>query len=266
MPDYDLKGLQASSKYQLSEMVGATGLPDDWTEFRSSAREICDHFLTLAAASLLADMKVDFFFQNLCRAAENWRRFASTSRVHYVRQVPLAYNAPILAAIIANEKSILQRIVLELPKQYLQGEEYEDQFLLTKILALLAARDCQPNEEIQANLAQLDDVALDSLKPALVKALLNLEDLTEDDFWSNFEVALYQHNEYVEAKLKSVATKISQFAAHRFIWFEGLVWLRLALIRGYTPPGRSIQYCPDEALEHRPRPFLNDWPLVPLAP
>lgn len=61
MSDYDLKGLQASSKYQLSQMVGAARLPDGWAEFRASAREIYDHFLTLAATSLLADIKVDFF-------------------------------------------------------------------------------------------------------------------------------------------------------------------------------------------------------------
>jgi hypothetical protein len=70
MSDYDLKGMQASSMYQLGNTIGTVNFQVDWMQFRSEVREICDHFLTLAAASLLADMKVNFFFQNLCRSAE----------------------------------------------------------------------------------------------------------------------------------------------------------------------------------------------------
>lgn len=93
--------------------------------------------------------------------------------------------------------------------------------------------------------------------------MLGLQGLTEDDFWGFFIDALYIHEQWVERKNNSVATSIPGFLAHRYIWFEGLAWLRLARINGFTVPSAGILYCPDEVLEPFESAFQEDWPLVP---
>jgi hypothetical protein len=263
MSDYDLKGMQGSSMYQLGNTIGTVNLQGDWMQFRSEVREICDHFLTLAAASLLADKKVNFFFLNLCRCAENWRHFLVSSRDHFGRHVPLTYNAPLYAAIIADDKTILQGLVEALPGHWLKGEEYEDDYLVCKLHALLAANHCQLNNEIINHLDTLAEVAEEPINSILFKALLGIDKLQEEDFWSQFEAALYAHEKFIERKMNTVTTNIKQFIAHRYIWFEGLAWLRLAQAKGFTLPSKSIMFCPYEALETMPEAYAGDWILVP---
>lgn len=264
MSDYDLKGMQDSSKYQLSEMIGVIRLESDWANFRAQTRVVCDHFLTLAAASLLADMKPNFFFLNLCRCAENWRRFLVSSRDHFADQPTLSYAAPLHAAIISQDTSLINGILENLPAAYLKGQEYEDRFLVAKLLALLAANACQSSAVIEENLEALSKLDTQPVKVELFKALLEIDELKEEDFWSSFETALYSHEEETEKKIKSVVVKITEFIAHRFIWFEGLAFIRLAQTKGFTLPSNDIKYCPEEALGKMPQSYDGDWPLVPL--
>lgn len=264
MVDYDLKGMQAVSKYQLGITIDTVFLGDDWVQFRSEARKICDHFLTLAAASLLADMKIPFFFQNLCRSAENWRHFLVSGHDHYHQQITLNYNAPLYAAIIADDTRIIQGIVDALPASFLKGEEYEDRFTTCKLHALLAMSRCALNDEIKSLLDVLVNAEKEPFNSILFKALLGLDDLGEVDFWEQFETALYAYEELVESKKVTVTVKISEFIAHRYIWFEGLAWLRLALGKGFTLPSNTIAFCPDEALEKMPEPYQGEWILIPL--
>lgn len=264
MADYDLKGMQAVSKYQLGITIDTVFLDDDWVKFRSEAREICDHFLTLATASLLADMKIPFFFQNLCRSAENWRYFLVSARDHYHQQITLNYNAPLYAAIIADNTRIIQGIVDALPVSFLKGEEYEDRFITCKLHALLAISRCTLNDEIKSLLGVLVNAEKESFNSILFKALLGLDELGEAEFWEQFETALYAYEELVESKKAAITVKISEFIAHRYIWFEGLAWLRLALIKGFTLPSGAIAFCPDEALEKIPGPYQGEWILIPL--
>lgn len=256
--------MQDSSKYQLSEMIGVVRLDGEWSQFRVHTRSVCDHFLTLAAASMLADMKPHFFFLNLCRCAENWRRFLVSSRDHFAVQPPLSYAAPLHAAIIAQDKTLIRGILENLPASYSEGEEYEDRFLATKLLALMADSGCSPNKPIDEALSALEKTTMQPLKTQMFKALLGKDDLQEEDFWSEFETALYLYEEETEAKVKSVVVKISEFIAHRFIWFEGLALLRLAQAKGFTSPSADIKYCPEEALAKMHEAYVGDWPLIPL--
>ncbi len=264
MADYDLKGTQADAKVELSQFIGRVRLAGDWQNFRADMRVICDNFLTLAAASLLADMKVNFFFLNLCRCAENWRRFLLTSREYFHRHVPLTYNAPLYAAIIANDPNIVRGIAAALPQDWLPGEEYEDEFRKLKLYAQLATNGVALDKAVEEQLHLLEAAEQEPMVSGLFKALLGIDDLTEEDFWSQFEVALYAHEEQTEQKINGVATKINQFIAHRFIWFEGLAWLCIAKHRGFVLPSANIKYCPDEALGVMPEKYNGDWPLIPL--
>jgi hypothetical protein len=236
----------------------------DWLSFSVKAREICDHFLTLAATSLLADMKLPMFFLNLCRAAENWRRYFIASKQFYQEQAPLLYNAPLYAAIVANDVSLINSISSALPKIYKKGEEYEDNFHLSWLLILLTQSHCQSSDLIEEHIRSMSMCAKDPLKIDMIKALLTQDELTEDDFWSFFETALYAYDEEVQKKINTATTSLTAFIAHRYIWFEGLVWLRLAQTKGFTLPSGAYMFCPDEALGKMPEPYAGDWLLIPL--
>lgn len=101
-----------------------------------------------------------------------------------------------------------------------------------------------------------------SMNSDLFKALLGLNELTESDFWSNFETALYAHEMATEERAQSLTTK-STFVTNRFIWYEGLVWLTLAKRRGFTQPSSAYKYCPAEALQKSPKVYdMYDWILI----
>lgn len=264
MSTYDLKGFQESAVYQLEEAKGAIILDSDWSDFSLRSRRVSDYFLTLGAASLLADMKPALFFMNLCRSAENWRRFMLSSQEHFKQRPSLMFNTPMYAAIVAQDKTLIKGICDVLPEQWKEGEEYQDQFHATWLPALLLLNDCQLDDQIEAHLTALEESEEEPLRSDLYKALLNLDDLDESDFWNQFNSALYAHEETIEKRVSSASTDIQRFIAHRFIWFEGLVFLRLALINGFVLPSKSIMFCPDEALAAMPEPYRDDWLLIPL--
>lgn len=262
MSTYDLKGFQQSASYQLDEAKGTIVLGKDWKLFSAQSRQVCDHFLTLAAASLLADMKPALFFMNLCRCAENWRRFMVSAQEHFQQRPSLIFNTPVYAAIIAQDTSVLTGICEALPKQWQEGEEYPDQFHLTWLPALLQLNGCQVDDNVETHLQVLEEAEPERCE--LYKALLGLEELEEADFWNQFNSVLYAHEEDIEKRINSVSTDTPRFIAHRFIWFEGLALLRLALIKGFVLPSHSIMFCPDEALMALTDKYQGDWPLVPL--
>lgn len=165
MQKYDLKGLQASSRYQLNAMIDKFPLDGDWRNFTRISREICDHFLTLGAAALLADMKVDLFFHNIARCADNWHRYLVSSREYFGEQVTLTYGAPIFAAILANDTRLIHRIVRDLPRKFKKGEEYEEYFLFLKLMLNLAAMEDSHSSAMQADLDRFRKIASMTIRP-----------------------------------------------------------------------------------------------------
>jgi len=245
-------------------MYGAIRLDGDWPGFRNSCRSVCDNFLTLAVASLLSDMKSELFFQNLYRVAENWRRYLVSSATHFKKRTSLLYNTPLYAAIIANDSDLLSEVANVLPTGWSKSEEYEDQFHASMLHTCLSLNGCRLSDQAKLLLQALVNCETDSLRSDLFKSLLGVDDLKETDFWESFENALYTHEEYVNGRVASIATNIRQFVPHRYIWFEGIVWLRFAISKGFVLPSKMIAFCPDEALQKYPRAYFNDWKLVPL--
>ncbi len=263
MATYDLKAFQQNAIGQLEELQGAIRLDDDLSNFRKVTRMVCDNFMTLAAASLLADMKPDLFFQNLWRSADNWRRYLLSCAGHYDKPPTLLYNSPLYAAIVTDDSELLAAIAKALPKSWQQGEEYEDQFIISKLLLSLSQNGQKSDRDVETSLVALEACEEDSTQSDLVKALLGLEDLKESDFWSYFETALYAHEEVIQDRVSSFTTKVTHFIPHRYIWYNGVVWLRLAIKKGFVLPSKSIMFCPDEALDLSPRSYKKDWLLIP---
>ena len=265
MAAYNLKTLQENAIYKVeNELIGKVSLSSEWSDFRHVSRQVCDNFMTLATASLLADMKPALFFQNLRRSAENWRRYLVSSRDHYKTPSPLHFNSPLYAAIIADDMALLNEIKQAMPTQWQKGEEYQDKFHVSWLHLLLCINGCQLDEKIEEHLTALENCAADNNQLDLFKALLGLEELTEEDFWSQFEHCLYAYDETVEKRVLALTTSVIQFAPHRFIWFEGLAWIFLALKKRFKLASSLYLYCPDEALEKTTENYLNDWLIIPV--
>lgn len=259
----DLAAMRDDAIRRIERTIVEIAPGKEWQDFHDEAAALCNEFLILAAASLLADMKPNLFFLNLCRCAQNWRRFMSLSRSKYQRTIPLKSNTPFLSAVIAGERSILQAMIEVMPAQWLPGQEYQDNFHITWSLVLLANNQVKLDDRVKAHITALEACEAEPSRILLVKALFGLDGLKPGDFWEQFENMLYQQEEIREEKTKSVSTSITRFAAHRYIWFEGLAWLQLARRKGWRFPTKSFHYCPDEALQEMPEPYAGDWIFMP---
>lgn len=265
MSTFDLKLLQTSATYELQENRYFLNYDSSmWSMFKKNSRAVCDNLINLASASLLLDMKVSLFQQNLCRSAENWRCYLYSSK-HFFGEAPtLGYTSPLYGAIVAGDTTLLKSLAAVLPNKWVEQTCYEDSFHITLLHYLLSINGCKVDEAVNEHLSSLADCASDALVVDLFKSLLGLDDLTELDFWANFESALLAREDHVDLMVANIATKVTQFGAHRYIWFEGLVWLKLAKQKGFTIPSDAIIFCPDEAIACRPVMYAGDWKVIPI--
>lgn len=264
MPNYDLKSYQESATFQLQKIRSEDFGELDWKTVSRKGRQICDYFLALSASCLLVDLKPHLFFTNACRAAENWRRWALLGRKKFQQEVPLLYHLPVLAALVADDTPLIKRVHEAMPRVHNKGEEYEQDFITIRLFYALTLHGFDATPEVLSQLDTLEGVDSEPNRTIMFKALLGEDELVESDFWSAFENALIVHEEMVAERVASATTSISQFIAARFIWFEGLVWLKLAKKRSFIQPSASILYCPDEALIEAPSRYNGDWQLIPL--
>ncbi|NOY73494.1 MAG: hypothetical protein GXP14_14200 [Gammaproteobacteria bacterium] len=261
--DINLGDIREDAMYRINQSIFSIAPNADFTDFESQTKVLCNEFLILAAASLLADMKPSMFFLNLCRCAENWRRFSNLSQTCFHRLPTLLYNTPYYAAVIANDKQLIQKLINTMPEEWSKGEEYEAQFHETCLIMLLSANNVKQDKNVIKHLSLLEACEADSAQTILTKALLGLDELTADDFWAQFEISLYEHVEEIEERAQMASTSITNFAAYRFIWFKGLAWLRLAKIRGFEFPSSGYIYCPEEALLPMSEAYKGDWIIMP---
>ncbi len=80
---YTLSLLKEDAVFDIEYWIDSIHTQMPWLAFEDASRTLCDNFLTLAASSLLANLKRDMFFLNLCRSAENWRRHLVVNHQHY---------------------------------------------------------------------------------------------------------------------------------------------------------------------------------------
>lgn len=158
----------------------------------------------------------------------------------------------------AQSEPLLELLTQAMPKNYQKGEEYEDQFHATWLWMLLSSNKTRLNADIEDHLTALENCEKEPVRTMLFKALLELDDLHEEDFWNEFETALYAREEYIQEQVAGNAY-ILTLVPHQYIWYEGLVWLRLAGMKGYSNHNGVFKFCPDEALQSMPIPYSNDW-------
>ncbi|HYO52411.1 hypothetical protein [Archangium sp.] len=106
------------------------GTAEDLVEL---VREVCMHFHTLATTTLLIDANPQYFFYNLCCAAENWRRLLAHLHAQGASLPPASHNTPLLGAVAAGQWE-LARALCRLSATVRGEEEYEDEFAWAHLL------------------------------------------------------------------------------------------------------------------------------------
>lgn len=262
MADFDLQRMKETCKYQLAGKAGNFVLPKNAVLFHQQAREICDQFLTLACASLLSEYKPDYFFSNLARCAVNWQNFLMCHYHLYERHAPLRYTAPFHAAIISQEPLLIQGLLKTLVREQIPTEEYPAQIYKTRLLLRLSIEKDVASSETLRWLEKFKELTDEEESITMFTALADPQKITQAEFWEAFESALFLHETATLKKIKSVSTAVTRFTPHRYVWFEGLCWLHLALQYGYKLPSVGIKYCPDEALSKPSQSYANDWHII----
>lgn len=266
MADYELKGYQESAKFHLAQVAGNFVIPSEPFKFYLGTRKVCDAFLTLAVASLLGDFKIEFFYSNLARSAVNWKNYLLCHHVMQKVHAPVRYTAPYYAAIITGDIGLMKALMSSLNRDYIPGHELESVFYKLRLMLLMASSDRVNIEVEKKHLVSFSNADGDDASVSMFSALIDDSDVSESEFWDTFETSLYDYEEQVASKMKSVSTRIERFISHRYLWLEGVCWLRIAIKRGFTLSSTSIHFCPDEALGGMPVPYAGDWQVIHADP
>lgn len=225
-------------------------------------RELCRGFVNIAAATLLLEGRSQPFFLNLCRAAENWRRLLVHLERRALRPPPASWGiTPLAGVIAAGHWSLAAKLAESLPaERQTLDEEYAVEFAWTSTLGALVLHS-ERGVDPDAQLDNLTRASREDCWPALARALV---EASSPAFVSAFTDALAVHEARTEAQARRFTTREDHFAAHRYLWFEGLALLRLARKRGLDIPDVRYRYCPPLAQVPMKESYQGDW-VAPLG-
>ncbi|MBZ4417487.1 immunity 49 family protein [Myxococcus sp. RHSTA-1-4] len=220
-------------------------------------RELCRCFVNIAAATLLLEGRSQPFFLNLCRAAENWRRLLVHLEQRQQPPPPASWGLTPLAGVVAAGHWELATRVAERLSAHRRKEEgeYAVEFAWASALGglvLHAARGEDPTSRIQ----ELARVSREECWPTLARALVDGDSAA---FLPAFADAHALHEARTEKLARGFTQREDRFAAHRYLWFEGLALLRLARKRGLDLPAERHHYCPPLAQAPMTEPYQGDW-------
>ena len=260
--DIDLIGFKEDAIRNIENNLFLISSNLDWDTFYRKTSKLCDNFLIIATANIMIDSTPSNFLHNLCRVGENWRRLLYFANTHYEQRISFFKDYPLHAAVIVQQKNLITNLIKELPTQWEQGEEPQDRYYANHLLLALSNSRVIINNEIETLLLNLEACEKTGLRTKLIKALLLMEASTEDDFWKAFDQLLTAHQEWVQKKIDQRSYSIEAFLPHSILWFEGMAWLKLAQVKGFTLPNRELAMCPKEALLSMPEPYENDWVIL----
>ncbi|NVJ05727.1 hypothetical protein HUW63_10855 [Myxococcus sp. AM001] len=211
----------------------------------------------IAVATLLVDGNPQGFFLNLCRMAENGRRVQRLLADRGLPPPPARRNTPLLGALAAGHFSLAEAVAEGSATQWQQGAEYEDEFLWASALQHLARTPFAPLEHVLVSLEKAGQEPSAS-RVALARALVARDAAA---FAESFAAACLDYGLVTEKRARSLATPVTSFAPHRFLWLEGLALLRLAERAGIAPEDTGFRYCPPLARVPMTATYTGDWAI-----
>lgn len=257
--ELDLPSLREDAALSVDELLSGISSQMDQALLLSRTRALCRDFHMIGVATLLLDGEPQFFFLNLCRAAENWRQLLEHHASRGWGLPPASENVHLLGAMAAGQWNLARQVAERSSTVWQPSEEYEEDFAWACFMHHLAGGEVVRTPRLEEALARLEAVAGEAYESrhALGRSLLSSD---EHGFLEGFAAMVEAHEEQVELRASAFGTPVESFAPYRYIWFEGLALLRLAERVGFSV-GDYYTYCPPIARVPMTEVYAGDWTI-----
>ncbi|WP_395817152.1 hypothetical protein [Archangium minus] len=257
--EIDFSSLREDAALEVEELLGRVSAQMERSVLVKHVRQLCLDLHTIGVATLLRDGEPQFFFLNLCRAGENWRRLLLFHDSKKWMPLAASQNTPLLGVMAAGQWNLARQIAERSSTQWQEGEEYEDDFAWAIVLQHLASGELGSSTQLEKSLTRLEAVGgeLHASRLFLIRSLLASD---AHGFSESFRDLLRAHEEQIEKRTRTFGTPVERFAPYRYIWFEGLALLRLGERAGLPVDG-YYTYCPPLARLPMTERYEGDWAI-----
>lgn len=255
-----LDSLRIDAMERVPETIDEIEQERDPATLDKLVRQLCDDFEVLAVASLLVDGKPQSFFTNLCRAAANWARYLEYRDARQWPKAPVVHTAPMVGAMVAGQWGLATALAQTASSGERRATDYEDEYQYARLLIELAKCRGRRTAEVASLLAAVvgADQGLFAPKLAVVEALLAAE---AGEIRERFADAVSHYDQQVEEQSKMLTIDQRKLEPRKYLWLEGLAFLRLAELNGIEIADNYL-YCPPLARVPMAKPYAGDWTVT----
>jgi len=260
---YDYAALRSSAIDKVNRIFSTFELTEDFDDLGRTIIELCLNFQIIAVAALLEDADSIKFNRNLCRICSNWVKYLKYCVGRNLIPKKPSYIVPIFSYILSGNKEFAIEMVGLAKKLPKSDFEYEDEFQFKQLVSFLSEFAMFENLDCKSKILEcknsLDKIGNDraTFQSQLAGAII---EKNEDDFIAIFRNYSEYHEFENENQSKNLATPFTIYSPNRYIWFEGLSWLKLAEISQFFV-GQQFLYCPFLARKSIDYTYDNDWIL-----
>lgn len=222
--------------------------------------DISRHYRALGICGLLMHADRDLFFHGLIQSALTRQYYLRRCAQEGVLNNPDSRSSfvdPFLDAVAANQLKLSGRVASLAAPKWLEGHEYEEDFLYARILHGLIDAPRREEPEL-AEMLRRYERALEDGKDARLDVCKALVSRSQEDFQGSFARLLDDHeirnSKIGEPRLDSIMAQEYTFEPNRRIFVEGLALLRIAEELGLRTE-KEYRFCPAMARRFEYRPF-----------
>ena len=252
-----LEALRNDARDRVTSSIDEIRLEEVSAETRNAVRQLCLDFEVIAIGALLIDAKPQTFFTNLCRSAENWRRYLEVRQAKSATDASITFLSPLIGAMVAGNWTLAGAVAALALHGAQEETDYEDEVLHARLLNHLVSGRCRSTPEIEALAARLTEVdqGLFSARLGVMRALLARN---RTAFVDAFAAAVGSYGDRIEELAGMLTVPRAKVAPHRHLWLEGLALLRMADAIGLKVAD-DFRYCPPLARIPMAPLYAGDW-------
>ncbi len=240
--------MESASSLMMEEELGEAG---------PLYEEFVENMRAHAILYLLVDAKPEKFFQDLIVSAFAWRHYLRRCAENHYRDYCSALSRfdAFFDALAGDHISLAVELVELGPRDWMQGDEYEEDFCWVRFLGVFAAQGNAAGPELDQLLARAE-TSLQGLSSGRLEVCRALRAGDSDAFATAFaELALGWEKESEAVALR--AEEEAVIAAGTQVFVEGLAVLRLAQRIGISVE-QPFRGCPPLAQRPRRNPPIAD--------
>lgn len=232
-----------------STLINAVSARASVASVGKAYNDLSRHYRAMGICGVLLTGDKDIFFHCLIQSALTRKYYLQRSFDEGLFNEPsrkASFIDPFLDAVAANQWKLAKEIAALSPTQWLEGYEYEDDYLYAIFLHDIIDYDPIKQESLARQLERFETVleGASSVRLEICKSLLHSD---KSIFDSAFSDLLAGHEEITsriaDPKLDSIMAQESTFEPNRRINVEALAILRIADKRGIETDC-EYKYCP----------------------